>query len=520
MTRRWTFLLVLAIAASPVPPPPSASADVADATRLAVALLSTRQDNGSALYEAQQRGMVPVEAVFRFGSPSQRLAVLHAAAAALRVAVPLDSLTEGSLATRAWGRAEQASPWVARARQRLVRLPVSFDGLAIPPGPAGACRSFPTRTSSDTVLVQSEVELQFTYLLSTVLREGTRSADAVSPEPRRLLREIATALHDKVRCYWEVLPAWHWSGPFVGIRARMAARLDDSVRVRSPWWYGAVLDHDLYLLFIAADVLAAHHAQPSVTRVPDDAVARLVEIRSVTRRMLAARIRPIAGDTTFLFDYGRWSANPSYAYAGCTIARPLPTAPCPVDSVATDVSHALRWPWWLRSVAASWPPLHPERGHTDSLASRYAHQVARHVLYFTDEGLPRFRNYMDGRDGWYRLREFPSHPWGHGPSTLTGAMRYGSWALVAPLSPQLQRAQRKFCDALSDDGASVRTFRTRWYGSGSDVPDSGGVGVTDLYGQASPFALICRLTGRLGYLGVSESDAGTASARVTPRVRR
>jgi hypothetical protein len=473
--------------------------DITEATQRVVALLSTDPANGTALYEAQQRGMLPVEAVFRLGTSSQRLRVLEAAARMLRRSVPLGQLiNEHGRTSTVWGRAEALSPLVARARQRFFALPVSLDGLAIPPGAAEQCRVLPTRTSSDTLLVQSEEQLQFMYLLSTVLREATASAPRSASPQLRVLREIGRGLELQIRCYWDVLPAWHWSGPFHGIRARLTARLADSARVRTPPWYGAVLDHDLYLLFISADVLAAHHARPDILQLMPQQVARLVEIRSMARRVLATRVTA-SDDGHFLFDYGRWSTNPSYAYAGCHQVKPLPDQPCPVDSVATDVSHALRWPWWLRSFGASWPASHPERARAAALAERYARQFDERVLYFTPEGWPLFRNYVDGRDGWYRLREFPSHPWGHGPSTLTGAMRYGSWALVAGASPRLARAQRTFCDVVSSPDSVAVRHRTRWYGSASDVPDSGGVGVVDLYGASSPFAHICRVVQALGY---------------------
>jgi hypothetical protein len=237
--------------------------------------------------------------------------------------------------------------------------------------------------------------------------------------------------------------------------------------------------------------------------IADSSRVMLDEIRRIALRLLSERVTPgLPNGRGFLIDFGLWTSNPSYAYAGCSTRQPLPSQPCPIDSVATDASHALRWPWWLESFSHSWPRGAAERTSIDRYQHSLAEQFAERVLYFDPEGRPLTRTYMDGRDGWYRFREFPAHPWGHGPSTLTGSMRYGSWALLAPTSPPIATAYQRICAIFVSQSAVDRSFRTAYYGSPSTKPELGGLGEVDLYGPSSLYAFICRAGAQLGQYGL------------------
>ncbi|MDF1502349.1 hypothetical protein PYV61_05335, partial [Roseisolibacter sp. H3M3-2] len=447
------------------------------------------------LYQSQQQGMALAEAVARCGTRAERDAVLRAAAALVAALPTAGQMAEKSAVTR-WGAGlELLSPSLTRLRQRLGALPFSVDGLPVPGGEPRGRRIFPT-LAGERVVVMSEVEMQYAYLLSTVVRLEAADAAAASPAAVRDLAALyGFLLRDKVRFYWDEAPAWHWSGPFPDMRTRVRAKLAGrDARVTEPAWFGAIIDHELHLFGVAADLEAARRASPALAGItPVADVAMLHEIRATALDVLRRRVAGGPSGDGFLLDFGRWTSNPSYAYAGCTVSRPLPAAPCPVDSVATDVSHALRWPWWLRSQVASWPAGSAPAAEVEAYRGRLARQLAVRVLYLDSAGRPLTRTYMDGRDGWYRLREFPDHPWGNGPSTLTGSMRYGSWALLSPLDARIARAHRAFCAVLVSDDPTDVTFRTRYYGSPSDRPELGGLGETDLYGPGSLYALTCRI---------------------------
>ncbi len=473
--------------------------DIVAATELVRELLRSDASSGDALYEAQQRAMSSVEAVFRLGGAAERSTVLLSAAEVSRTLPNLNQLLRGQPVSSFIGVVEGLSPLMTRARQRIGRLAVSVDGVAVPTGDARQCRVFPIRGGDSAITVGSEVQLQFLYLLSTIERFAV--SRPLSDADTEALAMLDAFLVNQVRCFWMLLPAWHWSGPFPNVRARLSAKIEDvDSKVREPLWFGAVVDHDLFLLAIAADLLSARRHSSQLSRLTTESDwAMFYEARRMTIDLLRRRIAPEAPRRYFVLDVGRWSLNPSYAYAGCTDNRALPSSPCPVDDVAPDASHARRWPWWLASFRDSWPQRSQPATEYDVLEGRLARQMAEVVLYRTPAGRPILRNYMDGRDGWYRLREFPEHPWGHGPSTMSGALRYGSWSRLGARDVRLKDMQRDFCRIISSSTAGDIAFRTRWYGNASVIPDSGGVGTSDLYGPSSPFALTCRLDAALAY---------------------
>jgi len=481
------------------------TADRTDARNRLVALLEhTDIGNPEALYNAQQDGMALVEAIFDFGSDADRRDVMAAAASLVEKLPIADSLASGDLVAATSARLASLSPMLSRALARLGALRFTVDNLALPAGPARQRRVFPIIVG-DRINVQSEVELQYAYLLSTIVRSAALHPVARgAPEAgamRTALDSVLTFLvRDKVRFYWIEMPAWHWSRPFQNMRERVAVKLDDrDPRVRQPPWYGAILDHELLLFAIAADVRAAVRADASLgAGISRDDAAMLEEIWGETLRTLRTRVTSRDGQG-FLFDYGRWTVNTNYVYAGCETRSPMPAAPCPVDSVAPDASHARRWPWWLRSMQQSVAPTSADAGTIRQYQRRLAHQFASAVLYTDSAGRPLLRNYMDGRDGWYRLERTSARRSGQGPSSMSGVMRYGSWALLSPLEPRIRAASRRFCAVLvSTDPADV-AFRTRYYGSASASPDMAGLGDRDMYARAGSLStLTCRIDAALG----------------------
>lgn len=478
--------------------------DVKEARRRLLSLLrGTDIGDSQTPYDAQQQGMALVDAVFAFGSDSDRREVVVAAASLVQELPTLESLLRSDLVAANLARLELLSRYLTRLRQRVGTIAVSVDNLPVPGGVVRQRRVFPM-VVGDKINVLSEVELQYVYLLSTILREAAlhpvaRGGPEASDVQRAMQSLFQFLLEDKVRFYWLEMPAWHWSGPFANMRERVSVKLADrDPRVRRPMWFGAMIDHELHLFGVAADLRAALRADPSLaaTLAPGDA-RMLDEIWRDTLLMLHTRVTSRDGQG-FLIDYGRWTSNPSYAYAGCETRTPQPSAPCAIDSVATDASHARRWPWWLRSMRDALASGTPEATAIERYQRRLAHQLASVVLYTDSTGRPLLRNYMDGRDGWYRLKESPAHPSGNGPSSMSGAMRYGSWALLAPLEPRIAAAQRRFCAVLASTDPADIAFRTRFYGSPSTRPGMAGLGETDLYGAGSFYTLTCRIDAALG----------------------
>lgn len=482
------------------PVPPLSIGDRRDALdRLLSLLQKTDVSNGEALYEAQQEGMALAEAVFRFGSSADKVAVLDAAASLVRALPTAGTLAERSFVSSHIGSLELLAPALTKVRQRIGRLAFSIDGLPLPPGPSRTRRVFPI-LEGENIRVSSEIEMQYVYLLSTILRLSTEKPiyddDRLLALSRASMQTLfAFVLRDKVEFYWKEAPAWHWSGPFRNMQKRVALKLEQvDSRVTKPPWFGAVVDHELHLFAVAADLMAAASLDKELARLEDrEDISILKEIRASTLEILRTRVSAGRQGDGFLFDFGYWTTNPSYRYSGCVSRSPIPRSPCPIQAVATDVSHARRWPWWLESFANSWEEGSPGRQTIRRLQQRLATQFVRDVVYTDARGRPLTRNFMDGRDGWYRLKEFPDHPWGHGPSSMTGALRYGSWAMLSPYNPRIATIQQSFCRVVVSTDRTDIAFRTLYYGSASSKPKMAGLGETDLYGPGSLYALTCRV---------------------------
>lgn len=482
-------------------------ADRRESTRRLLSLLrETDPASSDGLYEAQQEGMALAAAVFTFGTPQEQDTVLAAAAAQVRMLPTAGQLADSSVVSASIGAIELLSPALTKLRQRIGALGFSVDGVALPrAGPSRVRRVWPILVGGK-INVLSEVEMQYAYLLSTMVRLATEHPLPASQRESAARRSSLNTLfdfllHDKVRFYWAEAPAWHWSGPFPNMRERVRTKLAYSdPRVTRPRWFGAIVDHELHLFAVAADLIAATRADPRLAArtAPADA-AMLGDIRATTLLMLHARVSDGPRQSGFLFDYGYWTDNPSYGYAGCASSHPLPLVPCPVPIVATDVSHARRWPWWLASFQAAWPPGSPARAEMEGYTRRLAAQFADVVLRADPEGRPLTSNYMDGRDGWYHYRDFPGQLGGFGPTSLTGSLRYGSWALLGVWRPEIAAAHLRLCALLVSTEPADVIFRTRYYGSASADPALAGLGDRDLYGPGSLYALTCRIGSALGY---------------------
>jgi hypothetical protein len=472
--------------------------------RLLSLLEDTDPASSGGLYEAQQEGMSLASAVFTFGSVADQDTVLGAAASLVEKLPTLADLVANHPVSKYIGLIELRSAIFTKLRQRVGTLAISVDGVPVPSGVGQTRRVFPI-VIGDAIVVQSEVEMQFAYLLSTIVRlaaEHPPSAGTPLDQGRRAAMDTVFAflLRDKVGFYWQEAAAWHWSGAFRNMRERVDMKLDaKDRRVTTPPWFGAMVDHELHLFGVAANLSATARVDSGLaSRLTASDRSLLADVQQTALRMLHLRVTAGPHGDGFLIDYGMWTTNPSYAYAGCLVDRPIPAQPCTVPAVATDASHARRWPWWLESFAASWPPGSTQRAEIVGYERRLARQFARDVLRLDARGRPLTANFMDGRDGWYSLRDFPNHQWGFGPSSMSGSMRYGSWALLGPFEPSIAAAYRTFCRVgVSTDPDDV-TFRIRYYGSASDKPELGGLGETDLYGPGSLYTLTCRIGVSLG----------------------
>ena len=484
-------------AAAPLPP-----VRLAEVERRYIALLDGVDPTvSSSVYQAQPQGMPLVHAVFAWGDAAMRGRILARTARLVEGLPTLEELAAPDIIQSLTRGLEQSGSLGSRARQAFIGLPVTIDGLTPPAARADAPRHiFPMR-QDDGIRVASGPAQQFAYLVSTLVRLAAVSppAQGEGAEWRQdldtLYRFVAD---DTLRFYWREAPAWHWAGPFPNMRARLLARLDGEAWIEKPRYYAGLLDYEVHTFAAAADLITARHANPALgTAEDEDALLR--DIRELGMRALRARIDDGGDGSRFLYDKNIWREHPTYAHVLCNPNEP-PNAPCgPPQTTAQDVSHAQRWPWWLRSLELSSPAGSEDRRTVERWQRGVARQLGAKVFSFDADGRPWMTNFVDGSDGWYRFAETPARPWGHPPSSLTGdAMRAGSWSLLAPFDPTLARAQRRFCEVIRSTDPDDVVFRTARYGPNSVVPRPHGVTPRDIYGPGSFPALTCEVFASFG----------------------
>lgn len=262
--------------------------------------------------------------------------------------------------------------------------------------------------------------LQYLYLASRFL---------VLAQPNMaestLKKRLFNFLFEEIAALWTLRPAWQWdhSDFPAGIKERLLFKLT----LTSPKYsyYTAIIDEEHLLFAIAADLIT--FAKASNTSVPP----ALTEIVSIAFEVYKDNV--IWGDNNaWLFQPGAWQDHPDYLYAGHVQKIPkLP--PAPISNIASDSSHTLRFPLWIRSLASAFPLGSQENVFFIKLHAGLEKQLWTKVLKAPDESFPGFRmtNYMDGRNGLFRYKyETVVTNLGYGPFELSGSLLLGWWTFL------------------------------------------------------------------------------------------
>ena len=232
--------------------------------------------------------------------------------------------------------------------------------------------------------------LSFHYFTSRylVLTASQERADAVRDLHAQMIAE-------DIRQLWNVTPAWMWErSDFVGMRERLLWKVEN--KNVSPQYFRALFDEELFLIAIAADLTHYFRLRDIA---PDPAQA---DILNWTKLILSKEIKwGSAGG--WLLQPGVWHEHPDYAYAG-NGAELQGLNPSPVEGIASDSSHSMRWPLWLVSLAEAFPPDSEDNLFYTNLQFGLETQFVSKVLVPPTPEFRGFRthNFMDGRNGVYR----------------------------------------------------------------------------------------------------------------------
>lgn len=299
--------------------------------------------------------------------------------------------------------------------------------------------------SGDSINVQL-YRLEYYYLASRFLRL------AAETEESDLIPTVLYArLLDEISRLWTVEPAWMWDSPSFsgGIRQRIEWKLT----VQNPpfRYYAALVDHDMFLFGIAAEL----KAYLRITGGEESPV--LNDILLMVRRVTEERIEWL-DHGGWVYQRGLWSDHPENSRAGHPFVAPnLP--PLLVPNLTRDSSHSMRWPLWLSSFQAAATPGSNEYRYYDYLRLGLNRQFVDKVLVHPTVEFDgyRLRNYMDGYNGIYRYQYYTAGAGrGTNPYGLSGALMFGQWAFLQ--STEVNTAYREIASQFPLSDAVLPTY--------------------------------------------------------------
>lgn len=242
-------------------------------------------------------------------------------------------------------------------------------------------------------------------------------------------------------------------------------------------WQVQFGDRDLWLVATAAELLGARDRagrpltlaghRADLERLVQAGVARirqeLDQHPSTVDR--AGRIVGSVG-----YGEGGWDGFEDFAFAGDTGAS-VPVVPLPPRRTGWDMSHLTRLPVALRALwdtRAAHGTGFPDPASLAALGRQYAY-----VAFTGELDRPRFRNFFDGGDGWYRVgyagrtgsgmppsRYCNVHPGGR---SCVGTWAARGWGLLAFASAPIDTVQQSMIALASASDPDAVAFRDRYY---------------------------------------------------------
>ena len=252
------------------------------------------------------------------------------------------------------------------------------------------------------------------------------------------------------------------------------------VAARSIGHCNVVTDLDLFLMMLCGEALVLNAVATARFPLATALKATLADHLDGMHTLLRTRLTTVplvlpSGEVGegVLLDAGAWATHPDYRYSGYTGARfpgsgssskaePLP--PRPAEGVGWDVSHARRFVQLTDTLERCRCVLAERTGPRIDLAG-----LARQTVigpWNRSVTVPRFANYVDGSNGWFRVDYAGRPDYGIRPYGLDEQMLlagYAAWARDDPAVAEVlsfklarERASSTFANRLGDPLAAVQ----------------------------------------------------------------
>lgn len=247
-------------------------------------------------------------------------------------------------------------------------------------------------------------------------------------------------------------------------------RLDRSLGNGSIAYCQAPTDIDMLIMIGLVNLLRTADAAHDLVVVPASDRRRLLDLVQLQARFFASRLVYGSATTdwgqpvrTVDFDPGAWSDHPSQWFGADQEAAFPDRRPKLNKGIGWDFSHGARIAWAFLTLADS-------SVHTgvawNSVTDALAHQIAYRVLDDSAE-LPRFRNFLDGSNGWYSVNLADDADTGIPPFGLSRAFLAMPWARLSQRDATLMKATARMWQALAAPTTGQCELLKQVYAEGS-----------------------------------------------------
>ena len=228
-----------------------------------------------------------------------------------------------------------------------------------------------------------------------------------------------------------------------------------------PKYCNAVTDTDVFIVLIAGEILTLNALWPTEFELEPALRDKFKDylkngLQLLRDRFSKTSVKTPAGGTqdALLFDIGMWDDHSDYRYSrytgdqfpGWKSAEDKRNAvdPQPARGVGWDISHARRLVYFLDTLEGL-----QSAGIETGFSREDRIAIARGLVlgpWDGNEEQPRFANFVDGTNGWYRVNYSDRPGFGYPPFGLESEMvpaGYGFLRRLEPATATLLIARRK-----------------------------------------------------------------------------
>lgn len=303
--------------------------------------------------------------------------------------------------------------------------------------------------------------------LAVARRPPTERSEALTAFARRI-SDVATSHYRRWAFgppkIWQVR-GWGCDASGYDLVAFTRGRMDRSLGNKASEYCVAPTDLDMLLMIGISNLLKLSDVAPDIASLSSSDRERFAKLLHLQAEFMASRlVWSNATDErgqlvpTVDFDPGTWASHPDWRHAADEAPQFPRPSPMIKAGVGRDISHAYRIAWMALTLANN-PEIVSDTADWNGVVDGLAHQFAHHVLD-AHSAVPRFRNYLDGSNGWYRVNVDGRDGFGFPPYGLSRTYLDTPWARLANRDRKLLQATAKMWKAIANpSSAECQSFR-------------------------------------------------------------